>query len=296
MIIDQFELILEGPADDSTAIRGKILEVLSTRSGFRIIDVDEALSLGKPVSIYRSEKLDELRSIRDLLCNAGGKVEIVRYATTPAIQQEVKNGTQVRHDESTFEGFYRHYAAKLYEILERVDVSSVEDLVQDLQKARKENRQIFVIGNGGSAATASHFATDFGKHRFKDDSYNFRIMSLTDNTSWISAIGNDDGYENIFVTQLKNLLQRGDYVIGISSSGNSKNVINAIEFANNKGCMTWSIVGFTGGPMKAKSKKSVHIPTKVGQYGFHEDVSLVLNHMLSIYIYERDKAQLANVD
>lgn len=101
--------------------------------------------------------------------------------------------------------------------------------MRDLLKARAEDRQIFIIGNGGSAAAASHMATDFAKNRFKDETKNFRVMSLSDNTSWITATANDYGYENIFTNQLKNLMRPGDIVIAISSSGNSQNVVRAVS-------------------------------------------------------------------
>ena len=126
-------------------------------------------------------------------------------------------------------------------------MDEVELLVNRILAAREEKRQIFFFGNGGSAAIASHIVTDLAKDRFEDENALFRVQSLNDNVSWFSATANDFGYEKVFVSQLKNLLQPEDLVIAISSSGNSPNVVKAIEFANQKGAETWGIVGFDSG-------------------------------------------------
>ncbi len=130
---------------------------------------------------------------------------------------------------------------------------------------------------------------DFTKERFADERLLFRVVGLTDNVSTITATGNDFGYDYIFVNQLKNLLQPGDLVVSISSSGNSPNILKAVEYANKKGATTYGIVGFNGGKLKDSATKSIYIPTRPGQYGFMEDVTLILVHIMSVFIYEQDK-------
>lgn len=194
--------------------------------------------------------------------------------------------------DNKFELFFKKYSGGITSILEKIELKSVVELLQTLMNARANKQRIFFIGNGGSASISSHAATDFAKDRFSEERYVFKVLSLTDNTSFITATANDFGYENIFVKQMKCLLSKGDVVIAISSSGNSLNVINAVEFATQQGAQTISIVGFDGGRLSKISQQTIHIPTKCGQYGFAEDITMILLHMLSIYIYENDHSEL----
>ena len=150
-------------------------------------------------------------------------------------------------------------------------------------KARERNSTIFFIGNGGSAATASHFANDIaigtrteGKH--------FRVISLCDNQAVITAIANDDGYEKVFSQQLKVLLKEQDLVISISASGNSPNLIHAINTAKNMNATTIGISAFDGGKMKEIVDFSLHVPTEKGEYGPAEDAHMVLDHLVGNYL------------
>lgn len=195
-----------------------------------------------------------------------------------------------KRGETSFSKFYFKYTSKLLHILSQMDVEKVEELVEDILLARKNNKQIFIFGNGGSASTASHMANDFSKPRFDDDKTLFRVICLNDNISTLTATANDFGYDNVFSVQLKNLMQKDDLIIAISSSGNSKNVINAIEVAKKKGAKTYGVVGFDGGKLMRAAEKTLYIPTKVGQYGYMEDVTLIINHIMSVYVYERDKS------
>jgi D-sedoheptulose 7-phosphate isomerase len=206
-------------------------------------------------------------------------------STAPLPAEDVEPSST--HDE--FRAFVDRYVSGLIAALMGVDRDGLERLVRTLEDARRNNRQIFVFGNGGSAANASHFATDFSKRRFPDGASLFRVLSLTDNTAWISATANDFGYDEIFSAQLSNLLQPGDTVIAISSSGNSPNVIKGVEFANAKGAVTYGIVGFGGGKLSEVARHSLVIPTKTGQYGFMEDVTSIITHIASVFIYEQDR-------
>jgi D-sedoheptulose 7-phosphate isomerase len=206
---------------------------------------------------------------------------------------EVNAGQFIRpHIDShhkAFDSFYLKYTSRLVDIMRSLDLGPVYDLIAAMLEARAQKQRIYVMGNGGSASTAAHFVNDFSKHRFEDSRFNFRIMGLADNVAWITATANDEGYENIFINQLQNLMDNGDLVIAISSSGNSGNINKAISWAKVNGAKTFGIVGFTGGQLSQTADHVVQIPTKPGQYGFHEDLSLILNHIISVYIYEQDQ-------
>lgn len=193
---------------------------------------------------------------------------------------------------NSFNGFFSSYTNSLMRVIYRIDSYSVQNLIDALLAARIKEKQIFVIGNGGSAANASHMAADLAKDRFQRRDLLFKIQSLVDNTPLITATANDYGYKNIFVEPLKRLMNPGDIVIAISSSGNSENVVRAIEYANNNGGESFSLVGFGGGRLGEISKNVIDIPCKKGEYGFHEDICSIIYHMVIDYIVEHDKNNL----
>ncbi|MCK4897441.1 MAG: SIS domain-containing protein, partial [Anaerolineales bacterium] len=132
----------------------------------------------------------------------------------------------------------RKYITDLQLTLGRLPVDLIEQVIAMLHDARLRNRQVFIMGNGGSASTASHFVCDLGKNTRRRGWPNYRVMGLTDNMAIFSALANDEGYENVFAQQLASFVQPGDIVIGISTSGNSANVVNAITLANKMGAKT----------------------------------------------------------
>jgi D-sedoheptulose 7-phosphate isomerase len=145
----------------------------------------------------------------------------------------------------------RKYILDLEDTLGQLPNESIDEVIRILHSARLDRRQIFVMGNGGSASTASHLACDLGKNTRQSGWPNFRVIGLSDNMAIFSALANDEGYQSVFVQQLENLLQPGDIVLAISASGNSPNVLRAVEFANSAGART---IGFTAlmrktGPM-----------------------------------------------
>lgn len=169
------------------------------------------------------------------------------------------------------------YVGRVRQVLASLDLEAVERVVQTLIGALDHNRTVFICGNGGSASTASHMAADLGKNTAIPGKSRLRVMSLADNMSWFSALGNDLGYENVFVEQIANLLQPGDVLIAISASGNSPNVVKAAEFTRaNKGTVI-ALVGFTGGRLKEIA--DIHVHTKSGDYGPVEDSHLMLDHI-----------------
>ncbi|MCH7562975.1 MAG: SIS domain-containing protein [Gemmatimonadetes bacterium] len=181
------------------------------------------------------------------------------------------------------ESFARGYMDYLAEVLERVDESEVAAFIGTLLDARERGARIFFMGNGGSAATATHFANDIaiGSKSWEKP---FKASSLSDNVSSITAIANDDGYAEIFEQQLRVLMSSGDVVVAISASGNSPNVVRAVEYANANGAVTAALTGFDGGELKRISRLGIHVPTAKGEYGPVEDVHLVLDHVVSSYL------------
>ena len=179
--------------------------------------------------------------------------------------------------------FAGRYLAYLQTVLQRIDIAEIASLIQTLLNARNVGATIFFIGNGGSAATASHFANDLsvGTNAYQQP---FRAVSLTENVPIITAIGNDFGYEEIFVRHLQLLGKRGDVLIGISASGNSPNVVKAFEYAIASGIRTVAITAFDGGKMRLLADEGVHVPTEPGEYGPAEDAHMVLDHLIGAYL------------
>lgn len=179
--------------------------------------------------------------------------------------------------------FAHDYFNYLKKILDSIPGSSIDTLVDQFEKARTNGNTIFTAGNGGSATTASSMANDIGFDVIKKTGTNipFKVLALTDNTSVITAIGNDVGYQNIFLNQLKIHYRKGDVLLVISASGNSPNVVAAAEWVKEQGGYVISFVGFTGGQLKKISDLVLHVEAESGEYGPVEDAHLVLNHILA---------------
>jgi D-sedoheptulose 7-phosphate isomerase len=180
--------------------------------------------------------------------------------------------------------YARRYALYLAELLAELDCEAIERVGRVFEDARKNGRTIFLIGNGGSAATASHFANDLGLGPRVKGGKPYRAISLTDNMAFVTAAGNDLGYETVFVEQLKTLMRPGDVVVAISASGNSPNVIKAIEYAKAHGACTVGLTGFDGGQLRKIVDECVHIDTPRGDYGPVEDLHLMLDHLMASYL------------
>jgi D-sedoheptulose 7-phosphate isomerase len=176
------------------------------------------------------------------------------------------------------------YALYLSDLLAELDYEAVERVGHAFERARVAGRTIFLLGNGGSAATASHFANDLGLGPRVLGGKAYRAISLTDNTAFVTAAGNDLGYDTVFVEQLKTLMVAGDVVVGISASGNSPNVVKAIEYARAHRAFTIGLSGFDGGKLRELVDEAIHIATPKGDYGPVEDLHLVLDHLLTSYL------------
>ena len=183
-------------------------------------------------------------------------------------------------DPVAFAGAYLDY---LTSVLKTIDTREIGQFIETLLDARERGATIFFIGNGGSTATASHFANDIaiGTNSYEKP---FRAVSLTDSNAIITALGNDFGYEEIFVRQLQVLGRAGDVVVAISASGNSPNLIKAFDYAKSIGIKTVAITAFDGGKIKQIADEGVHVPTAPKEYGPAEDAHMVLDHLVGAYL------------
>jgi len=188
-------------------------------------------------------------------------------------------------------GFIKNYFKELKETIDEISIEAIKKVTDILYDAYKKDKQIFIIGNGGSASTASHFACDLNKGTlqrvYDEKEKRFRVISLTDNVAHLTALANDLSYNDIFSQQLKNLVNPGDIVVAITGSGNSKNILNAVDTASKSGVITIGFLGFDGGKLKDKVDYYIHIPSN--HYGRIEDLHLVLAHLISSYLTEMKK-------
>jgi D-sedoheptulose 7-phosphate isomerase len=176
------------------------------------------------------------------------------------------------------------YTREMKQTLDRLPLDRIERLVSQLHQARLAGKQIFVIGNGGSASTATHLACDLGKNTVAAQLPRFRVLALTDNMALFSALANDLGYENVFAEQLANFIQQGDVVIAISASGNSANVLKAINLAKICNALTVGWSGYDGGALASLVDIPIVVPNACIEQ--IEDVHLMLAHMVTVAVRE----------
>ncbi|HVC08998.1 MAG TPA: SIS domain-containing protein [Elusimicrobiota bacterium] len=181
--------------------------------------------------------------------------------------------------------FARWYRRELLRAWDAVDWAGFEAVAKAVAEAGDKGRQVFVMGNGGSAATASHMAVDFSKTAANPKKPLVRCLSLADNPSFITAVGNDLSFDETFSRQLENLLNPKDVVLFISGSGNSKNLLSAARLARRRKAWTAAFLGFDGGRLKGLVDASVVVASD--QYGVIEDVHLSLGHMVTFYLKQR---------
>ena len=170
------------------------------------------------------------------------------------------------------------YIEALQETMNRLPQERIEQVIQLLVEARMSRRQVLIMGNGGSASTASHFVCDLAKNTRKNELPNYRVIGLTDNMAIFSALANDEGYDSVFAQQLVSFVQPGDVVIGISASGNSPNVLNAMEVANMMDATTIGFTGFDGGRLSHLVDYEVHVASTCIEHV--EDIHLMLEHLI----------------
>ena len=182
--------------------------------------------------------------------------------------------------------FFKNYLSELTGIINMIDAKEFESLVGELANAYEKQSNIFICGNGGSAATASHFACDINKGVSFGKEKRFRVICLNDSIPTIMAYSNDVSYDSVFVEQLKNFMNAGDLLIGISGSGNSGNVLNAVRYANEKGGKTFGICGYGGGRLKGTAQKSLVVKSNDMQKV--EDSHLIILHCVMQWFSAND--------
>lgn len=171
-----------------------------------------------------------------------------------------------------------NYVNALQYSLNQLPKEMIIKVIDLLHSARLSSRQIFIMGNGGSASTATHFVCDLAKNTRKAGWPHYKVIGLSDNMAIFSAYANDEGYESVFAQQLANLVMPEDIVIGISASGNSKNVLNAMELAKSQNATTIGFTGFDGGRLASMVDINIHVNSNIIEHV--EDIHLILEHMI----------------
>jgi len=185
----------------------------------------------------------------------------------------------------------RAFLERLGQELLRLDVRQIQALADAIYRCYVEERFVFLCGNGGSGSNASHFCEDLGKNTLRREDFlddakkRLKVLSLTDNTPYILAWANDEGFDRVFVEQLKNLASPGDLLIAISGSGNSPNVLRAVEWANRKGLRTFGCTGFDGGKLRTLAQENFHVP--LHDMGMVESIHLAVFHWVLDNLYAR---------
>jgi len=183
------------------------------------------------------------------------------------------------------------YIFDMKQTLDLLPLDKINEVIGLLHQARQDDRQVFIMGNGGSASTASHFVCDLAKNTRRPGWAHFRVIGLTDNMAIFSAYANDEGYENVFSSQLANLARENDVVIGISASGNSPNVLKGMEAAKRIGAVTVGFTGYAGGKLGGMVDYHLNVPSN--RIEIVEDLHLAMEHMMCNTLGELTKADVA---
>ncbi len=183
--------------------------------------------------------------------------------------------------------FTATYVENLVQLLQKIDIGAISQIVEEIEKLLQNRGRLYVIGNGGSSATASHMANDLGTGLRRREIINLDIVSLGDNSAVVTAIANDIGYENIFYMQMKGLLRPHDVILAISCSGNSPNIVKAVEYAKTQGCTIIGATGFDGGRLRELADIVFHVDAPAGEYGLVEDMHMILDHIIYSYYIQK---------
>jgi D-sedoheptulose 7-phosphate isomerase len=185
--------------------------------------------------------------------------------------------------------FLESYRTRLNNLLDSIEIEMLESIIAAMVNAFKNGNTMYVVGNGGSAATASHIQADFQFFVRYFTDFRPKVVALTDNVPLITAISNDHSYDDVFVEQMKGMFNKGDLLLAISASGNSPNVVKAVEYANGLGGKTIAFCGFTGGKLKEISDMPLYTPNKDKDYGPIEDLHMILDHVLVNYLTQDEE-------
>ncbi len=179
--------------------------------------------------------------------------------------------------------FIKGYVEKLKSLLDNIDINSISKIIEFFEKTQENGGVIYVIGNGGSAATASHMANDLNIGLKRRGIRKFNVISLSDNSSVGTAISNDIGFDNLFYMQLEDVINEKDLLISISCSGNSPNIIKAVNYAKSKKAKIIGCTGFGQSQLRDLSDVNFHVDTEKGEYGLVEDMHMILDHIIYSY-------------
>lgn len=179
------------------------------------------------------------------------------------------------------------YADLMARLVGSLDAAKCAELAEQVERCAEGRNTIFVMANGGSSAVASHFVNDLSVNSIVAGKKGFRVVSLTDNVESLTAVANDAGYDNVFLFQLQCMMEPGDLVIGLSVSGNSPNILRAVEYANANGAHTVGLCGFDGGSLAKSAKSVMHFPSTRDEYGPVEDMFSVVFHAVSGYLTQK---------
>jgi D-sedoheptulose 7-phosphate isomerase len=199
-------------------------------------------------------------------------------------ERPVDSTIETTSESSTFLG---RYFDRIATLAKEVNIEEVAALAEAILSTIRTSGQVFFIGNGGSASTATHYVNDLVMATVRSGR-KLRAVSLSDNISLITGIGNDYGYDDVFAYQLRAFGEPGDLVVAISASGNSPNLVAAFQYASSAGMRTAAVVGFNGGVLKQMAGFVVHISSDIGEYGPVEDLHLVINHAIASWLSERN--------
>jgi D-sedoheptulose 7-phosphate isomerase len=201
--------------------------------------------------------------------------------------RNMNNLEKIYKESGNFKDFSKSYLSYMSDLLKSLDHVSIESFLKELEVARQQGNTIFIAGNGGSASTASHISMDLGQIMFKLPSFSppFKAVSLTDNLSTITAVGNDFSYEEVFTKQIQMQYRERDILVVISASGSSPNVVNAAKWVKQHGGKVLGLLGFDGGKLKEICDVSVIVNTPKEEYGPVEDLHLILNHLFFAWFY-----------
>lgn len=196
----------------------------------------------------------------------------------------MKKLTEIYQESQSSSQYAEGYLNHLSELLMELDVTVIEQIIDCFLASAESENVIYFIGNGGSAVTATHFASDIAINTSIAGKKPIRAVSLADNQAILTCIGNDEGFENIFVRQLEFLLRPNDVVFAMSVSGNSPNIVKAVDYAKHKGAVIITCTGFDGGKIAKMADIALHITTPEGEYGPVEDIFQILDHLIYSYL------------
>ena len=185
------------------------------------------------------------------------------------------------------ERFIEKYKIKLKKQIDLINPSEIELLINNLIRCAQNNSSVYIIGNGGSAATASHMQNDLGSGLKRRGILDLDILSLCDNLSVITALANDISYQDIYYLQLKDTIKANDILIAISCSGTSPNIIKAVDYSKSIGATIVGFTGFDGGSLLELSDINFHVDTEKGEYGIVESAHVIINHILYSYFTQK---------